>query len=284
MKKISLLALLALTLSFAAATPNMAALADCDRIVVTNEDISEQAEGTPPLKNWVLYKRNAGDGQAKAGPATPPSGVGSYEMTTPGGSDKAYLFNYEHRGTKLSDVNQIGYSTYRTAGSAQQVTALNIEVDFNGPDVAGGYTVLVFEPVYNTTQGAVQTGVWQDWDAYSGGAATWWSSKPINGVCAFSCYVSWDYIVANNPDAVIVGGFGLNQGSGNPGLVASTDNLSLGYGEGDDATCVIYDFEPYRVASSKDDCKDGGFQNAKRADGSSFKNQGQCVQYVNTGK
>ena len=87
-----------------------------------------------------------------------------------------------------------------------------------------------------------------------------------------------------NPDAVIVGGFGVNQGSGNPALTTAVDNLSLGYGEGAGAVCVTYDFEPYRVATSKDDCKDGGFQTAKRADGSPFKNQGQCVRYVNNGK
>jgi hypothetical protein len=283
MRKFLLFAVIALTMSLAGVTPNRAALVDCDRVVVTNEDISEQAENTAPLKNWVLYKRAAGEGEAKVGPATPPSGVGSYEITTPGGSDKAYLFNYDHIGTKLSDINQISYSTYRTAGNLQQVTALNIEIDYNGPDVAGGYAVLVFEPVYNTDQGTVQSGLWQDWDAYNNGNATWWSSKPINGLCDFSCYASWDMIVAANPDAVILGGFGLNQGSGNPTLVASTDNLSIGYG-GSDPACFTYDFEPYRVATSKDDCKDGGFQKVKTAGGASFKNQGQCVQYVNTGK
>jgi hypothetical protein len=38
------------------------------------------------------------------------------------------------------------------------------------------------------------------------------------------------------------------------------------------------------VPLTKDDCKDGGWQNLVRADGSSFKNQGSCVSYVNTGK
>ena len=37
------------------------------------------------------------------------------------------------------------------------------------------------------------------------------------------------------------------------------------------------------AANSADDCKDGGWQNATRADGSAFKNQGDCMQYVNTG-
>jgi hypothetical protein len=38
------------------------------------------------------------------------------------------------------------------------------------------------------------------------------------------------------------------------------------------------------VALNKDQCKDGGWQNLSRQDGSTFKNQGDCIQYVNTGK
>ncbi|HWW75759.1 MAG TPA: hypothetical protein VNZ44_10200 [Pyrinomonadaceae bacterium] len=147
-----------MTVSLAGALPNSAARATCDRVVVTGDDIAEQAEDTPPTKNWVLYKRNAGDGEVRVGPATPPSGVGSYEITTPTGADKATLFNFDHVGVKLSDVNKIGYSTYRSAGSLQQVAALNIQVDINGAD-PGGFTTLVFEPVYNTGQGTVQSGV-----------------------------------------------------------------------------------------------------------------------------
>ncbi len=42
--------------------------------------------------------------------------------------------------------------------------------------------------------------------------------------------------------------------------------------------------EPTAQPSSKDDCKDGGWQDLGRADGSTFKNQGDCIQYFNTGK
>lgn len=279
MKKITLFTVLALTISFATATPNLAALADCDRVVVTGADIAKQAENTPPTRNWVLYKRAAGDGDTRVGPATPPSGVGSYQLVTPTGADKATLFNFDHIGTSLSAIDKIGYSTYRTAGNLQQVAALNIQVDVNGA-APGGFTTLVFEPVYNTAQGAVVDGQWQTWDAYLGGAATWWSSNPIPSAPNRDTFVSWDTIVAANPDAVIVGGFGINQGSGNPALTTAVDNLSLGI----DGACLTYDFEPYRVATSKDDCKDGGWQTVKTAGGASFKNQGQCVQYVNTGK
>jgi hypothetical protein len=38
------------------------------------------------------------------------------------------------------------------------------------------------------------------------------------------------------------------------------------------------------LATKKDECKKGGWAEMTRADGSSFKNQGDCIQYVNTGK
>jgi hypothetical protein len=256
------------------------ALAATTTQVVTESDITRQPENTPPTDNWVLYTRNAGNGAFVAGPATPPAGAGSLQLTTPTGADKVFLFNYDHVGTRLADINAISYYTYRTTGSLQQVTALNIEVDYNGPDVAGGFTTLVFEPVYNTDQGAVVDGQWQYWDAYNGGNGVWWSTKNIPGVCAFDCFVAWSDIVAANPDATILGGFGVNQGSGNPGLLAAVDKLTLGAG-GDSVT---YDFELYHVATSAEQCKNGGWQNVTRADGSSFRNQGDCIQYVNTGR
>lgn len=38
------------------------------------------------------------------------------------------------------------------------------------------------------------------------------------------------------------------------------------------------------VPSSSNQCKNGGWQTSVRADGSTFKNQGDCIQYVNTGR
>ena len=46
---------------------------------------------------------------------------------------------------------------------------------------------------------------------------------------------------------------------------------------------ATFTFEP-PVATNKDQCKDGGWQTVFRANGSGFKNQGDCIQYVNTGK
>ena len=56
-----------------------------------------------------------------------------------------------------------------------------------------------------------------------------------------------------------------------PGLWTVT-NVELGQGEA------------ANVATKKDECKKGGWADLTRADNSSFKNQGDCIQYVNTGK
>jgi hypothetical protein len=273
-------ALLAIVAAFTSSTFISQAAGECDKVIITEDEITRQAENTPPTDNWVLYTRNAGNGTFKTGPGTPPSGVGSLETATPTGADKVYLFNYDHVGTKLTDIDKIGYATYRTSGaSANQVPAINIQVDVNGA-APGGFTTLVFEPVYNTNQGIVQDGVWQTWDAYLGGNAIWWSSNPIPSAPNRDTFVSWSTIVAANPEAVIVGGFGINQGSGNPALTASSDVLTIG----SDGECVTYDFEPYKVAATPADCKNGGYNSVKDAQGNSFKNQGQCIQYVNTGK
>lgn len=189
-----------------------------------DSDVTRQLEGTPPTNNWVLYTRaGTATGSFVVGPADPPRGIGSLELQTPFPSDKVYLFNYDHVGTLLVDIGAIGYSTYRDPTSVtthpSQVPSINIQVDYNGPNEIGGFTTLVFEPVYNEiAQGAVVPGVWQDWDAFLGGQAIWWSTRPINGCLtppAIICFQTWDTIVANNPDAYILGGFGVNQGSGN---------------------------------------------------------------------
>lgn len=210
------------------------------KVVVRETDVTRQAENTPPTGDWVIYTRTATPGTAtfRAGPANPPLGVGSLEFKTTGASDKVFAFNFDHAGKKLADIDTMSYNTYRTAGELQQVTALNMVVDENGP-AEGGFTTLVFEPVYNTSQGPVASGEWQDWDAYNG---TWWSTRAIPGQCAGAtaeCDRTWSEIVTSNPEATILA-FGLNQGGGNPGLTTATDALSIGF----NGATTTYNFEP----------------------------------------
>lgn len=255
--------------------------AECLREIITESDISRQVEDTPPLNNWVLYTRpGTATGSFVLGPGHPPMGTGSLELSTPLPTDKVSLFNFDHVGTPLASITAMSFATYRDPSStaaANQVPSINIQVDANGPSVPGGFTTLVFEPVYNTNQGPILPGTWQTWDAYNGGQAIWWSTRPINGCTLGPCYQTWAEIVANNPDATILGGYGVNQGSGNGGLTASVDALRIAYGN----ICVVYDFEPFRATN---ECKKGGWQGLSRTDFTPFKNQGDCVSYMNTGK
>jgi hypothetical protein len=229
-----------------------AASASAATIQVGEADVTRAVEGQSPTDNWMLYTR-AGTPPAAAAFVTGPagsSGAGSLQLTTTTGNEKVFLYNYDNAGDSLSDLGSISYMTYRNAGNLQQVTALNIAIDYNG-DAAGGFATLVFEPVYNTTQGAVVSGQWQTWTA--SGSGIWWSTQPIGGgQCAgatAACDRTWDEIVANNPDARVIA-VGVNQGSGNPGLNTSVDGLTFGGN--------TYDFEPDSdgddVVDSADNC------------------------------
>ncbi|MGE3466348.1 MAG: LamG-like jellyroll fold domain-containing protein [Pyrinomonadaceae bacterium] len=59
--------------------------------------------------------------------------------------------------------------------------------------------------------------------------------------------------------------------------VTATDNA------GNATTSNVTYHVKYRVPLTKNDCKNGGWQHLTRADGTTFKNQGDCIQYVNTG-
>jgi hypothetical protein len=269
-----------------------AAVSAAGNPIVTEAEIARQTENNPtPTNNWVFFTRaadasqgrtGAGSGTFVIGPATAPLGVGSFNKQTPDGSAKVYLFNFDHIGVAISSITAINYSTYiSTPGSdARQAPSINIQIDKNGGTFeTGDFATLVFEPVYNTTQGNVAVGSWQTWDAIRSGTASWWATGGSSLCPPAGTFCTWADVLSRYPGATIVGGFGINQGSGNGGLNASVDGLTLGV----TGTTTTYDFEPYVTATSRQSCMNGGWTSVKRADGSSFKNQGDCVSYLNTG-
>lgn len=256
--------------------------ASTNNVVVTESDISRQQEADfVPLRDWVFYYRiPTSTGVFVTGPGNPPLGVGSFEFGTPTVGDKGTLFNYDHVNTPLADITTVSYATYRDASSAPGVAlpSINIQVDKNGPPFVPGvdFLTLVYEPYLNGA--TIADGVWRTWNTIPG---IWWASRPFTrpdgSVCLRqSCTFTWSEFVSWFPQSTVVGGFGVNQGSFNAGLIAATDALTIAY----NGSTWIYNFEPFRSPSSKDDCKNGGWKEMKRADGSSFKNQGQCIKYV----
>jgi hypothetical protein len=200
------------------------------------------------------------------GPATAPMGNGSLHLSTPDSTAKVNLRNAELAGTQLADIDALSYDTYRSSsstGSSVQAPSLQITVTGSSAQNASGFATLVYEPVYN---GTITDDTWQPWDAFDGGDGVWWSTRDLTNQPAFTGYRTWSQIVADNPNAVVTAAF-LNQGSGNPGIDANVDAVTLG-ASGDSTT---YDFEP-----SKDLCKNGGWATA------GFLNQGNCVSSVAT--
>lgn len=199
--------------------------------------------------------RSPGTGTFENGPASPPLRAGSFELTTSTSSAKVQLFTDRFDGTRLADIDGIGYSTYRDPGSTgfiAGVAALNMRVDLTGDGAPDAY--MVFEPYQDLGNNLVLTGQWQDWDAYRGGAAKWWVNTGAPG-CGQATPCTWSAIVAAFPDASVEegtacgpgsapvspcpGSLGLNQGSGNSGITSNADALYVSV-EGDRTT---FDFE-----------------------------------------
>jgi hypothetical protein len=212
-----------------------------------------------------------------------PGGSGALQLTTD--ATNAAKAQYIHAtNTPLANVTELSYYTKQVSASfAQGDPSYQVVACLNGVDGGGnclGFTTLVFEPYENTTQGAVVPGIWQSWDVDAG---LLWSSKTVacsgGGVLAGAGgppFYTLSGISAQCPSAVVVG-FGVNVGSFNPSYVVESDLV--------DFNGTIYDFEKFSAPSNKDQCKDGGWLtfNPSRTAGP-FKNQGDCIQYANTGK
>lgn len=199
-------------------------------------------------------------------------GDGSLELTTDAtNAAKADYWTFAHAGTPLTGVTDLSYWTYQAATPQAPTAAASyqLQVDLNGA-ADGGFTTLVYEPYWN---GTVVPASWQQWDVDAGGL---WSSRTFTeGTCAVVAGAGGPplYNLATLqtlcPNAV-VGGIGVNVGTFNPGYTVATDGVQF-----NDTT---YDFEVGRAPATKDDCKDGGWMTF---DDPAFKNQGDCVSWVN---
>jgi hypothetical protein len=221
---------------------------------------------------WKEYNRMNGN-VAVSDEYGAPSGFGrsalkittTTDVNAAGEDSKTSVYKDSYAGAQLDDLLSLSYYTYRDGDSTatiNQVPALNVAVDMNGA-AAGGFTTLVFEPVYNTNQQNVAVDQWQKWNA--GDETIWWSSNPIAGAPNRDTFVSLASIKAANPNAVI-SAIAVNQGGGNPGLIAAADGLTVN----DD----VYNFEAPVTITNKEDCKGNGW---KESTNPVFKNQGECV-------
>jgi hypothetical protein len=177
--------------------------------------------------------------------------------------------------TALSDITAWGYSTYQP-GPILAIT-LQFDVKYRTTDTAYGGR-LVFEPYQQS--GTVGSG-WQTWNPYTG---VWWASKTntagSNGLCPQASPCTWAQVTAYFPDAVISGRLLLKAGGGWTNFDSNADALTIGVTDGTATQVDTYDFNLHSAPANAEQCKNGGYKTFSPA----FKNQGQCIQFVNTGK
>jgi hypothetical protein len=228
---------------------------------------------TQNTTTWTQDDTRGGGTVTWTGAYGAPAGLGSSSLqlaTTASTADKAGLYTHTMAGTPLSHVNTLSYWTYQAQASSP-VGDASYQLQINALGAAGGFTTLVYEPYWN---GTVVNGQWQQWNV-SGGL--FWSSKTVvcsNGVLVGSpggpaTYTLQD-VLTMCPEAVVVG-IGVNVGTFNPSYTVAVDGVQF--------NDTIYNFEIGTAPTSKDDCKDGGWQSFNDP---AFKNQGDCVSYAAT--
>ncbi|GAA4755636.1 hypothetical protein GCM10023328_44210 [Modestobacter marinus] len=219
-------------------------------------------------------------------------GTGAAVLSTPTSGAKVQLFTDAHDDTHLRDITELGYATFQAVApsGSPALPSLNIRLDRDDDGDVDAY--LVYEPYQDDAfygNAAVRAGEWQTWDAWHDGQSQWWSGQIAE--CPQSTPCTIDRLLELYPDAVIQedpvslragstpadadfnGSLGVNQGSGNAGVVGAADALHIATSTGVDVT---YDFQPDVRLTGKDDCKDGGWATSTDP---VFRNQGACVSH-----
>ncbi len=236
------------------------------------------------MDGWAFAQETpTGSGAMVAGPATPPAGDGSANLIVDSTGGEI-LAKAAYQGTQLDNITELEYSTYRTSGGSALAIALQFNIDADVTDANDAWQGrLVYEP-YHTQ--AVTTGAWQTWDPLNDAAGTgtgnwWFSNGTLAGTsgCTMATPCTWAEVIAAFPDAGVhntLGAVIFKAGGGwSGGFDGNVDALTIGV----NSENTTYDFELDAPApTDKEQCKKGGWENFTNP---TFKNQGDCVSFVN---
>ncbi|MFT3746150.1 MAG: cohesin domain-containing protein [Pyrinomonadaceae bacterium] len=198
-----------------------------------------------PLANpnaWFFYNDendtidNVTLGSMVAGPATPPIGNGSAQISVTG-TQRRNLATYQFSGTPLSAIGTLKFSTYNPSagngGSANRSGYITFNVDFNGSDTF--QRRLNYVPSQN---GVVVQNSWQEWDAINGGNAMWsysgatWPAGVGGGGEPGTTLKTWNQILSQYPGVrmrVTDSFFGIRVGEPyNDGYTENIDAIKFG--------------------------------------------------------
>jgi Ca2+-binding RTX toxin-like protein len=202
------------------------------------------------MHGWGFVTETAtGSGLMVSGPAIPPLGMGSAELTV--NSAGGEFIGKAASGVKLSDITNLSYSSYQKTGQGLLEISLQFPVD---DDVTDGDTAykgrIVFEPYQSFPVQATMTGTWLTWEPMLG---KWWATPSaafFNGSCSQSTPCTWNQLIALFPNIGIhpvSGGYIFKAGGGwTGGFTGNIDKFQIGISGND----TIYDFELQGPSSS----------------------------------
>ncbi|CAN5539888.1 hypothetical protein BH23BAC4_BH23BAC4_15730 [soil metagenome] len=219
------------------------------------------------MNGWEVWAGSSGT-HAFVEDASAPWGAGSLQLAVATSSQKVYLFNdTDYAGVPLSAVEDFSFWTF--SNTSPQTTVFQFRIcrfDTEDPEACRFSTVSV-EPYHF---GTVIPDEWQEWSLAE--AKVWGSG--VVGPGSQSNPISWADFNSLYPNGAIVG-LAVNAGSGWTGFEGRFDALSVTA----NGQTRHYDFGPAPAnPANANECKNGGWQTF------GFRNQGQCIQYVNTGR
>ena len=188
-------------------------------------------------------------------------------------------------GVDVSPTAPIAWSSLSTLSTDYNVTndscgggspRVVLGVDTNGDSNADGYVNVAIGPSPSFTGCAAG---WQSTGNLIGNNDTGRYDYSGFGGSPFTTYSNAPASVQNGSvvEAYIVvdGSWNAAATGGDAEQTVLVDNINV------NGHLTTFDAN---VPANKDGCKNGGWMNLQRADFSTFKNQGDCIQYANTGK
>jgi hypothetical protein len=221
------------------------------------------------LKGWIPFGEDAFSQDPSLttfvnGPGTPPIGTGSVNLDPqafgafPEDGTQAVLRTLQYAGTRIADIARLGYYIFVPAGGDPPTMQLAVTGANTGEP--SGFMSIVYVPGANGNP-AVPDGTWTAqapmdgfWfltrDVFGSGGeclicrgnnTNYTGTCAVPGACTGRIDVSWDTIVAANPNAIING---TNAGEGGFSLRIGRGDTGEGNVDGVVFNNDAYDFDP----------------------------------------
>jgi hypothetical protein len=217
-------------------------------------------------QGWTQEAGGGGSSSFVADPSAP--GESALQLVTSDSND-AYVEYHHSASVPLSQAGDLSYATKTLAGPAAASASYALGLDTDNDGVRDMW--YVYEPYWQVNFGgqAIVSDTWQTWNIKDG---MFWSTA--DGTTEPSH--SWTDMVAAHPGASLVE-VAVYMGSYNPSYTVNVDTVNV--------NGTVYNFQTTAstvpvVATNKDQCKKDGWKQVVTSTGKSFKNQGQCVAYV----